>query len=487
MNGYRESRDELRHYEASIQDPDGQGPSGQVSNSQATDGYNLNSYGDGDGSDESGGDAVGLLDRRRFLQVMVAGGAAAAGAGIIYSGADRESAADPVIEQPGTQVGVVNRPNTEPDRVGQLLPSAVDNRVLVLIELAGGNDGPSTVVPYGNGTYYDLRPNIAIPPEEVLSLDNEVGLNPNLARLHQRGLAVVEGVGPTNGNLSHFEMVQRWDAGDMDGTNNLKSGFLARLADTVNNGSPLVGLSVGGNTPRFANSAASTLAIDNINAIRYLTQSDDPALLRYHESLRSFTTDEAVMAGVVGSSWRQLLELGVTINAQIERENDETNPMFTDGGGLGRRLSLAANLISADVGVRVVHAAIGGFDTHTNHRNRHNNLMGQLDASIAGFLQQMEQDGTADRVLVATTSEFGRRFGENDGGTDHGSGSLMLMAGPVTPGRYGVPSPLNGLDGGGNLSTEVPFDTYLATLAQGWLGIEATSVLPGEPEILPLF
>jgi uncharacterized protein (DUF1501 family) len=438
------------------------------------------------GEEEEGEDPdeARFLGRRRFLQFLVAGGASAAGGAIIYSGRDQTTESVPVIEQPSTQVGVVTKPDTASETSGRLLAGAIENRVLVVVELAGGNDGLSTLIPYASGTYYDLRPNIAIPPEEVITLDSEVGLHPNLTRLHQRGLALIEGVGSIDGSLSHFEMVQRWDAGDIDGTNNLRSGFLARLADTIDNGSPLVGLSVGGNTPRFANSAASTLALDNLDALRYLA-GDDELLQAYHESLRSFSLDESTMAGVVGSSWLQLLDLGATLSAQFDQEPDETNPMYTDGGQLGRQLGLAAELIAADVGVRVVHAALGGFDTHENHLNRHGQLMSELDASVAGFLQQMEAYGIDDRVLVATTSEFGRRVAENNRGTDHGAGSMMMVAGPVEPGRYGSPSPINGLDGNGNLTTEVPFDAYLATLAQGWLGIEAASVLPGQPEILP--
>lgn len=427
-----------------------------------------------------------FLDRRRFLQFLVAGGATAAGGGILYSGRERLGVVAPTVEQPSTQVGVVTRANASPETVGRLLTGAPEDRVLVVVELTGGNDGLSTVVPYSSGTYYDLRPNIAIPEQEVLPLDDEVGLNPNLARLHQRGIALLEGVGPIDGNLSHFEMVQRWDAGDIDGTNELGSGFLARLADTVNNQSPLVGLSVSGNTPRFANSAASTLALDNLDSLRFLAGADDSMLQTYHRGLRSFPPDESDMTGVVGSSWLQLLDLGATLSEQFDRENDESNPMFTDGGRLGRQLGLAANLISADVGVRVVHASMGGYDTHENHLNRHNQLMGQLDASVDGFLQQMELNGMADRVLVATTSEFGRRVAENDGGTDHGSGSVMMLAGPVAPGRYGLATPLTGADDNGNLPTEIPFDSYLGTLAQGWLGVEAGSVLPGQPDILPI-
>lgn len=430
-------------------------------------------------------DGSGLvLARRRFLQFMVAGGAAAAGVGVVYTGRDRTP--PPTIAQPSTQVGVLSRANTATVNEGQMLSSAVPNRVLVLVEMEGGNDGLSTVIPYGNGGYYDVRPNIAIAAEEILTLDSEVGLHPNLARLHQRGLAIVEGVGPVDGNLSHFEMVQRWDRGDVNGDGEEQSGFLARLADTLDDASPLVGLSVGGATPRFANSQASTVALDDPRSLRYLTATDDNRLLAYQESLPAFGRDETEMMGMVGSSWGQLLQLGAAVNAQLEREPDESNSMFTDGGGLGRQLALASTLIAADIGVRVVHARIGGFDTHENHRNRHDQLMARLDAAIDGFLTQIEADGAADRVLVATTSEFGRRVAENEGGTDHGSASVMFVAGPVTAGRYGVHTAPNLVDGRGNLPTEVPFDSYLATLAQSWLGIEAASVLAGEPEPVPL-
>ncbi|MEL7158750.1 MAG: DUF1501 domain-containing protein, partial [Actinomycetota bacterium] len=235
------------------------------------------------------------------------------------------------------------------------------------------------------------------------------------------------------------------------------------------------------------NASASTLALDNPDALWYLARGDNPMLQSYHESLGAFAREESSMMGVVGSSWLQLLALGATLNEQFDRADDDANPMFTDGGRLGRQLAVAADLIAADVGVRVVHARLGGFDTHERHVNRHNRLMGELDAAVDGFLQQVEADGAADRVLVATSSEFGRRVAENDRGTDHGAGSVMLVAGPVEAGRYGLGPRLDALDGNGNLPTEIPFDSYLGTLAERWLGVEAGSVLPRDPELLPLF
>jgi uncharacterized protein (DUF1501 family) len=113
--------------------------------------------------------------------------------------------------------------------------------------------------------------------------------------------------------------------------------------------------------------------------------------------------------------------------------------------------------------------------------------MQQFDAAVEGFLQEIETAGMLDRVLVATTSEFGRRVRENGSGLDHGSASSMLLIGPVRPGRHGEPSPLDDLDGNGNLKTTVPLDRYLASLAQEWMGIEAASVLPDSPQPIGLF
>ncbi len=154
-----------------------------------------------------------------------------------------------------------------------LAPAPVDQRILVVIELEGGNDGLSTVVPYASGAYFDRRPNLAIPGEEVLALDDQVGLNPQLVDLAQRQMAVVEGVGPTEGTLSHFEMVERWDFGSATGVTANRTGFLARLADRINGGG-ITGLSVAGHTPRFSAASAATLALDDVRQLRVLTEDE---------------------------------------------------------------------------------------------------------------------------------------------------------------------------------------------------------------------
>jgi len=135
----------------------------------------------------------------------------------------------------------------------------------------------------------------------------------------------------------------------------------------------------------------------------------------------------------------------------------------------------------------LVYVKTGDFDTHANHQYRQEENLNRVDAAIAGFCQRADDFGFGDKVLVATVSEFGRRVGESDGGLDHGSASTMLLAGPVKDQRVGERPSLTDLDEDGNLRVTTSFDRYLATLAQEWLGIEAASVLPGEPEPLGIF
>ena len=456
------------------------------------DGVYVDGYADDaneDGAIDQGGSDPLVVTRRRFLAGLALSGAAGYGAFWAMSRPDELAAVDPTTTlpptsaRPATTLPVATPTETVEEVVSNLLtPAPVDQRVLVLIELEGGNDGPSTVVPYTSGAYYDLRPNMAIPAEQVLAIDDEIGLNPNLARLHTRQMAVVEGVGPVEGTMSHFEMVARWEQGDLYGNSGLRTGFLGRLADQLDDGSPTIGLSVNGHTPRFNNVSASTLSLNNLNSLRVLTK-DDWIFPAYRQAMTSFTGGP--MTTTMGESWRHLVEIGNALPNEINQPDGES-VMVQEGGDIGRQLAAAAEVIRADFGVRVVHARLGGFDTHKGHQYKHEALMQKLDAAVDGFLQTIADYGMADRVLVATSSEFGRRAAENGNGLDHGAGSTMLLFGPVVPARYGTTPSFSDLDQRGNLKTHIPFDSYLGTLAQNWLGVEAGTVLPTSPEIIPI-
>lgn len=428
------------------------------------------------------------LTRRQMLAGLALGGGAGAATWAIGRGGSPTATPVPADPSPGspttTPAPAAGDPSlTAVDALpGQLTPAPVAERILVVIELEGGNDGLSTVVPAGTGRYYDLRPQNSVASDEVLPLDDELGLNPGLARLYRRQKAVVEGVGPVDGSLSHFQMAARWETGDPTGRNSLRSGFLARLADALDTGEGTVGLSVAGFTPRFHNATAPTLSIDSADQLSVL--SDDRWIYpRYRRTMAGITGGP--LANRIAASWQQLQEIGAALPDELTKL-DKSDPMVADGGELGVGLATAAQLLEAGIGVRVVHARLTGFDTHYGFDWRYPELMAKLDVAVDGFLAKMHALGWANRVLVATTSEFGRRVKQNGSGFDHGAASSMLLFGPVIPGRYGQTPSLTDLDGDGNLKVAVPFDVYLGTLAQSWLGVDAAAVLPTAPEVLPI-
>ena len=433
------------------------------------------------------------LSRRRFLQSLTVAGAVTAGGGTLFACSDGPADRQGPLAVTGAGGSDGATVATEETTLaGRRTPGAVDGRVLVIVDLQGGNDGLSTLVPAGDPRYYDLRPNLAVPDDEVLGLDDEVGLHPSLARLHRRGITTVEGVGPVDGDLSHFAMTERWERGDVTGANSLRTGFLGRLADAVDDGSPLVGVSMLGPTAHLITNQAATMAINGPDDLWFLAPSEWGEALAFQQGLQSFGGSSGAsesserLRSLVTTSYGELTAVAHGLGGDDEDEIDWESPMFAEGGQLGQRLHFAADLIAADAGLRVVYVGEGDYDTHSDHPWRQADNLTRVDAAVDGFLERAEEEGFADRVLVATISEFGRRVPENDGGLDHGSGSTMLVAGPVGDRRLGERPALDDLDEDDNLRVTVSFDRYLAGLAEDWLGVEAASVLPGEPEPLRL-
>lgn len=428
------------------------------------------------------------ISRRAFLNQAVATGALTAG-GALLAGCSTS----PSFGGPATTLGSAPPDTTPIEPTGRLVPGRVDGRILVIVDLQGGNDGLSTAIPADSSIYHDLRPNLAHDDGDVLGVDDRIGLNPNLTRLNARGLTIVEGVGPAaDGDLSHFAMTERWERGDATGAANQRTGFLGRLTDALDDGGVLVGASMAGPTPHFVNTNASTLALSDMDALWFLEENDWADAAGYRDLVSSFapisdhSAESQRLSAMVPSAFDTLIDLADRLGGDDDDEVDWEDPMLESGGDLGRQLYLAADLLAADVGTRVVYASHGDFDTHEGHMYRHDDLMGQLDVAVDGFLRRVDDAGLADQVMVATISEFGRRVAENERGLDHGSASSMLVAGPTSARVLGEPSPLDELDEDGNLVTTVGFDRYLASLAEEWLGVEAASVLPDEPAPLGL-
>ncbi len=354
----------------------------------------------------------------------------------------------------------------------------VASRLLVVLELGGGNDGISMAPPESLGALADLRPTALHPEGALLRPGNGVVLHPALERLQHRPLTIVDGIGTPTPDLSHFEMMRRWWVGDADGTVGQNTGFLGRLCDVLDDGAPATGLSIGNTaTPALLSERAGTIGLPALWWLWWLT-GDDGWDGAYHDGLAAMGTPDDSDGETLAVARRGLsdgLGLGDLV---IDLPEISVYPE-TD---LGANLALATQLITAELGVRVCHVAVGGdFDTHEGHRERHSELMAELDAAVDVFLSDLGERGHADRVLVATTSEFGRRPEENgDSGLDHGNASSMMLAGPVALQRLGEPVSLTGFDDDGNFVATTSMDQYYATLAD-WFGIPASEVLPGNP------
>jgi uncharacterized protein (DUF1501 family) len=352
-------------------------------------------------------------------------------------------------------------------------------RMLVVIELGGGNDALSTVVPYASDAYRRARPTLAVPEAEVIDLGDGLGINKRLAGMHERGLAIVEGVGTSNPDLSHFEMLDRWWNGSPHGLTSaeraaLRPGFLGRLCDAVQGEERFTGISLKfGSAAGLRAARAATSGLPPVNQSFLQGQPNAAALSRFLTDLSRSGS------GVSFPDARRGLGRMLWLTDLMDQLADP--PTGYPDSDFGMQMAVASRLVRSGAGTRVLHIPMGAseYDTHSAHATRHPALLEELDAGLSAFVDDLRRHRLLDKVLIATTSEFGRRVAENSDGLDHGAASLMMLLGPVKAGLHGDPSPIDDLDELGNLRSTVSFDRYLATLA-AWLEVDPADVLEGE-------
>ena len=353
---------------------------------------------------------------------------------------------------------------------------APDRRLLVLIELKGGNDGLNTVVPYADPAYAALRPRLAIPRDQVLQLDARSGLHPALAPLvalwQARELAVVQGVGYAQPNLSHFRSIEIWDTASRS-DQYLPDGWLARaLAERPAPASFAAdGVVVGGNDMGpLSGTQARTLALADPE--RFLRQAKlvNPAGEGRNAALRHILKVEADIVGAAS-------HLGANVPLRTE----------FPAGPFGNAIRVASQLAANPAGVAAIRLSLNGFDTHQNQPNIHARLLGELAAGIAALRSALVETNRWDSTLVMTYAEFGRRPQENGStGTDHGTAAAhFVFGGRVRGGLYGEVPRLDALEGG-NLRYAVDFRSLYATALRDWWGMDAARTLGARFETLPL-
>ncbi len=364
---------------------------------------------------------------------------------------------------------------------------AASDHTLIVIQMAGGNDGLNTVVPYADPTYRKMRPTIGIAENQVIQLDGRLGLHPNLAPLKsfwdQGHMAVVEGVGYPNQSLSHFQAMDIWQTLDLNG--NGSDGWLGKLVAGLvdKDGHPFNAMDIGVQTAQ-ALSSISTPVPTLTSAQTYRLYPDpierDGGNARMQALMKLYNTypksspyaallDTTALGAQEGS--RQLHQAETTYQPAV------TYPQ----GPFAAGLKVLAEAIVQGLGLRVGYVTLGGFDTHANQQATHATLMKTLADGLAAFYTDLTKHSKADNVVVMTWSEFGRRVEENGSlGTDHGTAAPMFVLGnAVNKGIYGEPPVLDSLDNNGNLKYTVDFRSVYATMLDRWMGASSKDVLGG--------
>ena len=363
---------------------------------------------------------------------------------------------------------------------------------LVLIQLAGGNDGLNTIVPANDGLYRQLRPTLGLNAEELRPLGTgDLSIHASLAKLLPRfasgEVAIVQGIGYPKSSRSHFESSAVWQTGRLDGEGD---GWLGRAGPARLTGN-FARLGVGGGslTPALYGTIAPATALASLDAFAAQPDKrfpgDGPALLRalsatYAASPHAMHGFAAPIRAVGESALRSSEALKAAVNQY-------TSMVTYPRGGFGDQLKLTAQLLGARLGVRIAHLTLGGFDTHANQKRQQSALFTTLAEGITALLDDCQAHGLGDRVTVMTYSEFGRRVAENaSSGTDHGAGSVLLLVGSrVKGGLHGNAPDLSKLDGG-DVAATVDFRAVYAAALRDGLGVDPEPVL-GKQKPLEVF
>ncbi len=390
-----------------------------------------------------------------------------------------------------------------------------DNTILVVLQMAGGNDGLNMVVPYADDIYYRSRPALGLHADKILKLDSYVGLNGKLTGLKalfdEGHLSVLQGVGYPNPNRSHFRSTEIWQTAS-DADRNESEGWLGRYFDNCCKGAdPTVGVAIGEETPQaFAGKTPAGITFSRPEQFRWRSAEKAEGHMSAEEfffrQLNGSPESEAApaaastgdsIAAISGKSKTDLSTIDflqrTALDAQLSSDKilaiarKYKSTVSYPQGRLAASLSMIARMIAGGLPTRVYYASQGGFDTHAGQINAHERLMGELNDALTPFVTDLKQQGNFDRVLLITFSEFGRRVAENaNGGTDHGAAAPMfVIGGAAKPGLFGKHPSLSDLDHG-DLKFNTDFRSVYGTVLDNWLHAPSQLVLGKKFPALPI-
>ncbi len=356
-----------------------------------------------------------------------------------------------------------------------------DEKILVVVQMSGGNDGLNTVVPFNNDEYFKARPKLAIPKSDVSKINDELGFHPAAKGLsdllEQDRLAIIQGVGYPNPNLSHFESMDIWHT-CLRKSDQRPDGWLGRAIDSIQVNEPLdiPALHFGNRKQPFALASLQhrVPSVKSLEQFR-LELKQRESLSEIRNSVNAQRSQSSSLLDFVQTSTDTAIDVS-------ERLKDVTKNYQTDvtypESPLGAQLKTVAQLIDADLATRVYYVEIDGFDTHSQQAEAHASLLRQVGDSLSAFIADVNQHGHGDRVLALCFSEFGRRVAENaSAGTDHGRAAPLFLAGNrVKSGLIGKMPSLERLEEG-DLKFHTDFREVYAGILENWLGTPSGEIL----------
>jgi uncharacterized protein (DUF1501 family) len=370
------------------------------------------------------------------------------------------------------------------------MASARRDKALVVIQLSGGNDCLDTVVPYGNGLYYDFRPTINITPEAVLPIDDTFGFNPSMGpikRLWDEGkVAVINGIGYPHPDRSHFRSMDIWHTAEPEKIG--KEGWLGRAIRALDpkGENVLTGVNFGRGLPRALGCRGVPVAsVGNLETYGLYPDLQEErarqfALQTFSKMYGGVAGRDAVMSFLGQTASDALKGADILRTAPAKYASTVTYA----NNAIAQNLKSVAQVMCADLGTRIYYTQHGSFDTHSGELATHAKLWQEVAGAVGTFTEDLQEHGCDDDVILLIFSEFGRRIRDNGSGTDHGSGGVAFVVGnAVQGGMYGeYPSLKVEEQLEGDLHFNNDFRCTYSTLLEQWLGLEPAPLVNGQFE-----
>lgn len=384
-------------------------------------------------------------------------------------------------------------------------PGVPEDRVLVVVQLSGGNDGLNTVVPFGDDHYHRARPALRITEKDALRIDagnaDGIGLNPALRPIKemigQGQAAIINGVGYPNPNRSHFKSMDVWQSGETEERKQRGLGWIGKAMDTAYptdrfgnapEQAALACIALGNNAHTATQGQhVKPISFQNPASFRWSARDVHQAISQGYDQINDTPSHEPDPADPLAFVHRTALDAQVASQRVRKAVSSKTETRFPTNM-LGKQLESVAKMIRAGMPTRVYYVNLGGFDTHAQQKSKHAQRLTQFAGAMKAFYAELKSTGHDNRVVSLAFSEFGRRLRQNaSGGTDHGLAGPSFVFGPaVRSGMHGSYPSLAQLDRGDLIHT-TDFRCVYADLLDNWMQIDSAKTLGQRYEHVGLF